>query len=75
MHIYHAISKRIGFKVVNILSGDLPLSKGNKIINLLILYTKQYILKGKFPNVLELLFFLFSKYKVEKYILHIKIWK
>ena len=42
MHIYNTTSQRIGFNVVNILLGELPSSKGNKIINLIILYTKQY---------------------------------
>ena len=74
MHIYNTTSQRICFNVDNILLGELPSSKGNKIINLIILYTKQYIFsclkKGKLPNFLELLFFLFNKYKVEKCIAH-----
>ncbi|XP_056019638.1 uncharacterized protein LOC125668194 [Ostrea edulis] len=53
MHIYKTTSKRIGFNVLNILLGELPLLKGNRIVNFLILYTKQYIfscLKKKKTN-------------------------
>jgi hypothetical protein len=73
MYIYHTTSKRIGFDVINILLGELPLSEGNKIINLLIIYTKKknFLSKmGKLPTFLELLFYLFNKYNVEKYIAH-----
>ena len=70
MHIYQSTAKRIGFNVVNVLLGELPLSKDNRIVNFLILYTKQYIFlclkKSKMPRLMELLFYLFNKYKIEK---------
>ena len=70
MHIYRTTSKRIGFNVVNILLGELPLSKNNRTVNFLILYTKLYIFsclkKGKLPSLLELLFYLYNKYRVER---------
>lgn len=72
MHIYQSTSLRIGFNVVNILLGELPLSKGNKVVNFIILYTKQYLfccLKTDIlPSLSGLLFYLYNKYKVEKYI-------
>lgn len=72
MHIYHATSLRLGFNVVNILFGELPMSKNNKVINLIILCSKQYLFtclkKGKLPCLSGLLSYLFNKYKVEKYI-------
>lgn len=43
MHIYYAVSKRIGFNEYNILFGETPPSNSNLVINFLILYTKQYI--------------------------------
>ena len=70
MHTYQSTAKRVGFNLVNVLLGELPLSKGNRIVNFLILYTKQYIFlclkKGKTPRLMELLFYLRNKYKVEK---------
>eukprot|EP00105_Crassostrea_gigas_P040116 XP_019924264.1 PREDICTED: uncharacterized protein LOC109619185 [Crassostrea gigas] len=72
LHIYHATSLRLGFNVVNILFGELPMSKNNKVINLIILCSKQYLFtclkKGKLPCLSGLLSYLFNKYKVEKYI-------
>lgn len=72
MHIYQYTSIRIGFNVINILLGELPLSKDNKVVNFIILYTKQYLFcclkKDILPSLLGLLFYLYNKYKVEKYI-------
>lgn len=39
MHIYQTTSKRLGFNIINISLGQLPLYKGNETINVLILYT------------------------------------
>lgn len=72
MHTYQYTSIRIGFNVINILLGELPLSKDNKVVNFIILYTKQYLCcclkKDILPSLLGLLFYLYNKYKVEKYI-------
>ena len=43
LQIYNVVSKRVGFNFMNILFGKVPLSKSNQIINVLILYVKQYI--------------------------------
>ena len=43
MLIYRKTAKRIGFKVCNTILGETPLSSENRIVNFLILYTKQYI--------------------------------
>lgn len=62
---------RIGFNVVNILLGELPLTKNNKVVNFIILCSKQYLFtclkKGKLSWCLSgLLFHLFNKYKAVK---------
>lgn len=44
LHIYHATFLRLGFNVVNILLGELPMFKNNKVINLITLCSKQYLL-------------------------------
>ena len=71
MHILQNTGKRIVFHVYNILFGETSFSKDNKIVNFIILYTKQYIylcLKQKrIPTLCELIHFLKFKYKIEKY--------
>lgn len=69
MHIYQYTSIRISFNVINILLGELPLSKDNKVVNFIILYAKQYLFWClKKDSLSGLLFYLYNKYKVEKYI-------
>jgi hypothetical protein len=70
MHIYHqSTAKRIGFNVVSVLLGEIPLPKGNRIVNFHILYTKRYIFlclkKGKMPRLMELLFYLRTVNKIK----------
>lgn len=43
MHIYQSTSIQIGFNVINILLGELSLSKDNKVVTFIILYTKLFI--------------------------------
>ena len=59
MHISQNTGNRIVFHVYNILFGETSFCKDNKIVNFIILYTKQYIC--------ELIHFLKFKYKIEKY--------
>lgn len=72
MHIYQYTSIRISFNVINTLLGELPLSKDNEVVNFIILYGKQYLFcclkKDILPSLSGLLFYLYNKYKVEKYI-------
>jgi exonuclease III len=70
LHIYRTTSKRVGFNFRNIILGELPLSKDNRNINFIILYTKQYIfnssLQCKAINILGLLNHLKAKYNIER---------
>ena len=70
MHVYRKIAKRIGFNVCNIILGETPLSSGNRIVNFLILYTKQYIFtclkQNKVPNFIGLMYHLKFKHEIEK---------
>lgn len=70
MHIYHAVSKRVGFNEYNILFGETPPSNSNLVINFLILYTKQYIFQclynKKVPIFAGLLCHLNFRYEIEK---------
>ena len=72
IQIYNVVSKRVGFKFMNILFGEVPLSKTNQIINFLILYAKQYIFqclyKKKIPIFQGLLYHLRLRYEIEKYV-------
>ena len=43
LHIYVKTKERVGFNLQNVLFGDLPLTRRNKVLNFFILYTKQYI--------------------------------
>lgn len=36
-------TNRIGFNITNVIVGEMPLNQGNKVVNFIILYTKQYI--------------------------------
>lgn len=71
LHIYRETTQRVGFNVSNFILGDLPLSNNNRVINLIILYVKQYIfislMQNKMPNFLGLLSHLRIKYRIEKY--------
>lgn len=70
MHVYRKTAKRIGFNVCNIILGETPLSSGNRIVNFLILYTKQYIFtclkQNKVPNFIGLMYHLKFKHEIEK---------
>ena len=72
LHIYIKTKERIGFNLQNVLFGVFPLTKKNKVINFLILYTKQYIFstlkQNKLPNIYGLLSHLKFKFSIEKYI-------
>lgn len=43
MHIYCKTTNRIGFNITNVIVGEIPLNQGNKVVNFIILYSKQYI--------------------------------
>lgn len=47
MHNYQSTSPRIGFNVIKILLGEVPLSKDNKDVNFIILYVMQYLFMSK----------------------------
>ena len=68
MHILRNTGKRIVFHIYNILFGETSLSK---IVNFIILYTKQYIYlclkQNRIPTLCELIHFLKFIYKIEKY--------
>ena len=72
MHIFRRTSQRIGFNITNVIFGERPLKLCNKVVNFIILYTKQYIFycskQNRAPNITGLLHYLFFKYKVEKYV-------
>lgn len=72
MHIYCKTTNRIGFNVNNVMFGEIPLNQGNKVVNFIILYTKQYIFnclkQKKIPHLKGLLQHIYFKYKVERYI-------
>ena len=72
LHIFRNTTKRIGFNIINVILGEMPLSVHNKVVNFIILYTKQYIFycskQNKRPNINELVHYLFFKYKVEKFV-------
>lgn len=72
MYIYRKTSNRVGFNVNNVLFGELPFSGYNKVVNFIILYSKQFIFncskQNKKPDITGLLHHLLFKYKVEKYI-------
>lgn len=44
MHLYRTTLNRFGFNVNDVLFGELPINGCNKVVNVLILYSKQYIL-------------------------------
>lgn len=56
----------------NVIFGEIPLNQGNKVVNFIILYTKQYIFnclkQKKIPHLKGLLQHIYFKYKVERYI-------
>ena len=70
MHILRNTGKRIIFHVHNVLFVETSFSKDNKIVDLIILYTKQYIYlclkQKKFPIFYERIHFLKFEYKIEK---------
>ena len=72
IRIYNTTSKRTGFNIRNVISGELPFVQDNYVVNFIILYTKQYIFRcfksEKQPNVLGLIHFLKICYDVEKYV-------
>ncbi|XP_055995578.1 uncharacterized protein LOC130046786 [Ostrea edulis] len=72
MHIFRKTSKRIGFNVSNVIFGETPRSLCNKVVNFIILYTKQYVFncskQNKIPHITGLIHYLSFKYKVEKFI-------
>ena len=72
LHIYVKTKERVGFNLQNVLFGDLPLTRRNKVLNFLILYTKQYIFsslkQNKLPNIFGLLSHLKFKFNIEKHI-------
>ena len=72
LHIYVKTKERVGFNLQNVLFGDLPLTRRNKVLNFLILYTKQYIFsslkQNKLPNIYGLLSHLKFKFNIEKHI-------
>jgi hypothetical protein len=69
MHIYRKTKSRIGFNVFNIIFGDCPLLDANKVINFIILYTKQYIYlcckQNRSPSLEGVLQYLKLKYEIE----------
>lgn len=71
LHIYRKTSKRIGFNVLNIIFGELPLTCHNKVINFIILSMKQYLFSclmvNKVPTLNGFLCHLKMKFKVERY--------
>lgn len=70
--IYEKCYKNVSFDVCNVLFGVYPLDWENRILNFVILYTKQYIFsclkQNKTPNFFGLLHYLNQRYKIEKYI-------
>ena len=68
--IYRKTAKRIGFNVCNTILGETPLSNENRIVNCLILYTKQYIFtyvkQNRVPNFTGLMNHLKFKHDIEK---------
>ena len=70
MLIYRKTAKRIGFNVCNTILGETPLSNENRIVNFLILYTKQYIFtcvkQNKVPYFTGLMYHLKLKHNIEK---------
>lgn len=72
MYIYRKTSNRVGFNVKNVLFGELSFCGYNKVVNFIILYSKQYIFncskQDKKPDIVGMLHHLSFKYKVEKYI-------
>ena len=70
MHILRNTGKRIIFHVYNVLFVETSFSKDNKIVDFIILYTKQYIYlclkQKKFPIFYERIHFLKFEYKIEK---------
>lgn len=72
MHIYCKTTNRIGFNITDVIVGEIPLNWGDKVVNFIILYTKQYIFnflkQKKIPHLKGLLQHIYFKYKVERYI-------
>lgn len=68
--IYEKCNKHVSFDVCNVLFGVYPLVWENRILNFVILYTKQYIClclkKSKAQHFLGLLHYLNQRYKTEK---------
>ena len=72
LHIYRATTSRVGFNASNIIFGELPLNRENRILNFIILYVKQYIFsciyRSNIPTLNGLLCHLKTKFYVERYI-------
>lgn len=70
LHIYRKTTERVGFNVLNIILGELPLSNNNRVINFIILYVKEYIFVSLMQNKMPICFWITQSLKNKKYHTH-----